>query len=320
MYHNSKNYIDFLYHFKNKDVVLFAGNGINGKGLIPSWNDLIIDLLRIAIDERLSINRNKEERDRLLNIFKENKGKRDWTAYEKVGLVKRLLKDQYAQTVKKYLYKNIYGEKIKTILNEGAYLKSIVEFCKTNRVKAIVNYNFDDLLDQALRKEGIDITVIYGKKQEREGSGGLPVYHVHGILPFNDEPLNENANDIILCLEEYFQSMIEPYNWQTATQLHLLRNNPCLFLGASLADLNMLRILSAARHYMKAWKGEIFTLMCEDDFFDDNDKENYPEEEQNDIIQLWATLLDEEGVRVIISGSDYNSLHPFINNELNKKE
>ena len=49
-------------------------------------------------------------------------------------------------------------------------------------VKAIINYNFDDLVEKVMRERGTRCTTISAPSRIREN--GLQCYHVHGVLPF----------------------------------------------------------------------------------------------------------------------------------------
>src|SRR5262249_30462644 len=68
-------------------------------------------------------------------------------------------------------------------------MKAIVRLARSERdtrgVQAIINYNFDDLVERCLSADNVRcVTVCSGKDKVPDGT--LPVYHVHGILRFKD--------------------------------------------------------------------------------------------------------------------------------------
>jgi hypothetical protein len=69
------------------------------------------------------------------------------------------------------------------------------------------------------------------------------IYHVHGYLPDPRRISASSLSSIVFAYDEYVDAFANTFSWQTSTQLHLLHKHPCLFVGASLNDWNMLRLL-----------------------------------------------------------------------------
>lgn len=75
----------------------------------------------------------------------------------------------------------------------------------------------------------------------------LGIYHVHGFIPQNKDGYNNLAQSLLVFSEEgYHKLMLEPYNWANMVQLNFMMNNTCIFIGLSMTDPNMRRLLEIA--------------------------------------------------------------------------
>ena len=91
----------------------------------------------------------------------------------------------------------------------------------------------------------------------------LNIYHVHGYLPSEHEKRTKNPN-LIFSEEDYHRVYRDSYSWSNLVQLSALRENTCLFIGSSLTDPNLRRLLDAssrkgeeARHFAFLKRDEI---------------------------------------------------------------
>ncbi len=77
--------------------------------------------------------------------------------------------------------------------------------------------------------------------------GELGIYHVHGFLPQEKKEYDNLAKSLLVFSEEgYHKLMLEPYNWANISQLNYMINNTCVFIGLSMTDPNMRRLLEIA--------------------------------------------------------------------------
>ena len=126
-------------------------------------------------------------------------------------------------------------------------------------VKAIVNYNYDDILEERLRNDSVRcVTVLSG--EDKVGRGKLPSYHVHGVLPIrayveNREKLNEiRIGNFVFSEDEYHTEYADPYRWSNLTQIGLLGRSKGLFVGMSLQDPNHRRLIDVThKQYPEIW-------------------------------------------------------------------
>lgn len=109
-------------------------------------------------------------------------------------------------------------------------------------VQAVVNYNFDDLLEAELDTRGIAHRVVLGEG-EKPLRTELPVYHVHGFLPRGGQLSSLQKGALVLSEDAYHTQFADPYIWTNLVQLMLLRQSVCLFVGVSMTDPNHRRLL-----------------------------------------------------------------------------
>jgi hypothetical protein len=124
-------------------------------------------------------------------------------------------------------------------------------FLPNPRVHAVVTSNVDVLLRTYMRArygEWLLGTVESPRRTRRAGK--VPTYYMHGFLRYyarvrepGDEP-----SPCVFTEEEYFDFFNRPYSVFNYTMLYLLREYNCLFVGMSMQDLNIRRLL----HYSTA--------------------------------------------------------------------
>lgn len=70
-----------------------------------------------------------------------------------------------------------------------------------------------------------------------------PIYHVHGYVPRN----NYIRSKPILSEKDYHELYKEAFHWTNVEQLHALNRNTCIFIGLSMQDPNLRRLLDISR-------------------------------------------------------------------------
>lgn len=111
----------------------------------------------------------------------------------------------------------------------------------------IITYNYDNYLEPFLDYEFIPYNILYNEDCCVDEK--LNVYHPHGFFPYgtkkNSYPLLQKY--IVFSEEEYHNLYNDPYSWASILQYHLYRESLYLFVGCSLSDPNLRRILSATK-------------------------------------------------------------------------
>jgi hypothetical protein len=301
----------------NKPFALFLGAGINANFSHMMWKDLLNGLMKsaisiLALEEGFSA----KEKELVKTLFSEKENK--FSIYHKATLIKKVLGQNYFSYLQSYLYSNCNKEKIaQKIDQEDIFLVEIARFILRNRnIHSVVTYNYDNFLSETLKiliaknnpeYRQIKTNDIYRTIQQLSyDEDTLPIYHVHGFIPPSDSIIIEEAENIVLTVDEYFSNMIEPFSWQTNTQLFYLNNFNCLFLGVSLNDWNMMRALSYSGRYSKA--SNHFALFVNDSFDQGKKISTF-------MNRVRASIFEDLGIKPIYTETnDYKELSKIIKN------
>lgn len=218
---------------EEKNNALFLGAGVSSSAKMPSWKDLLKGLMGEV----------KRLNPSTLEAFKELSSHVLEECGDSYLIMARYLqiatgkeeKEQFSVLIQKHLYNDNYQSNLLTILSRIVQL---------DRVNEVITYNFDDVLEQNLSELGLvdsmDYTAI-SKDAEVKGHNTLPIYHVHGIIPKEGNP------DIVVFSEkEYHNRYTNAFHWSNVEQLHALTRMHCFFVGLSMNDPNLRRLLDAA--------------------------------------------------------------------------
>lgn len=217
------------------ELTLICGAGVSISAKIPSWNELLLDLIksmmkRISDDGTVSFaETSSEEYQKRLKSSSLVMGK-----YLKSNLGKDFLKE-----VRHSLYKN----------NPGSceLIDAIIDLARPQRdgkpLDSIITFNFDGLIEENLDANNLRYKAI-DSEGIRNAPDELPIYHVHGYLPRKGK-INP-ANGIVFSEDSYHTKFIDPFSWSNLIQLNKLNQSTCLFVGLSLNDPNLRRLLDVA--------------------------------------------------------------------------
>ncbi len=182
--------------------------------------------------------------------------------YDKpILMMARAIKDEFGDQLPLMVSRNLYrrrlalgeqGKFVGVLSARSRLVGSIIALARAERdvkgVQAIVNYNYDDTLDENLRREKVRcITVRSGR--DRVPLGALPCFHVHGVLPREEmrkrRPYRETdaIGNFVFSEDEYHAEYSDPYRWSNMTQMSLLGRYTGLFIGLSMEDPNIRRLI-----------------------------------------------------------------------------
>lgn len=219
--------------YNNGNLTLFCGAGISYDAGIPTWNTLLKSLLKAVYDGNEEI---PDIDTRLANLFQK---RINVSPLILAQYLKTLLGKKFTTTVRDVLYKEC-TDISKTI-------DSISELSRQKRnrkaLKAIISFNFDDLIEENLTKEKIDHKSIFSEG-ERYREEEIPIYHPHGFLPRSKTLTSKNQ--IVFSEDAYHSQFIDAFSWGNLVQLNHLNNSICIFIGISLTDPNMRRLLDVS--------------------------------------------------------------------------
>lgn len=295
--------------FVVNQLTLVCGAGISSDSSIPTWHDLLVSILNdIYSDHDPSNPDDMVSAEYLLSLMPESNlilGK----------YLRILLADDFEKVVQKHLYAN-YNQKrgldssANGSFTEGSFtedsstgfssadgnserqdltcrdeetpiLKAIAELAhpenSAGRLESIITFNFDDLIEKALANHDINCASIW-KEGQTCRPDQLPVFHVHGYLP-NQEELD--SPNLVFSEEAYHSQFNDPYSWANLTQLNAFSTDVCLFIGISLSDPDLRRLLDIiwrknhkCKHYIimkksdrKSKTDEIANMLFEQDAY-----------------------------------------------------
>ncbi len=223
--------------FKDDKLVLVLGAGISLDFGIPTWHSLLQKLMIHTLEK-------DNEKSNLYSIL-----------FNKIFTPNPLIAGRYLQNYFENnnssfenIVRDVIYEKAKKETN-SPLLEEIVKLCvapgKSPNLDSIITYNFDDILEYKLEKIEMDIPFksIYGNGMDVRNNE-LPIYHVHGFLPQNKKLDKQNA--ITFGENNYHQQYSDIYSWNNIVQINKFRENTCLFIGSSLTDPNIRRLLDIA--------------------------------------------------------------------------
>jgi hypothetical protein len=216
-------------------LTLVCGAGASVEAGVPAWNDLLLVLLermmeRIAKDHSLDLGK------RAAKDFQRRHG----TSSLILGkYLKNTLGNDFSLEMRDALYK---GAPRKSKL-----IESIVTLSRPQRdgrpLDSIITFNFDCLIEENLDAGDIPNKAIFSEAVGHD-SNEIPVYHVHGYLP-RGGPIPAGS-ELVFSEDAYHGQFIDPFSWSNLIQLNKLTQNTCLFVGVSLTDPNMRRLLDVA--------------------------------------------------------------------------
>jgi len=216
-----KQQIPFLKELNSKDKLsIFLGAGISVSCGLPDWSALINSL--------------KEEVE-LQNVRFDDG--------EDIANVARSIFDYKFNSVVAYcLYKNelAISDSALAIANSG--------------VRNIVNFNFDDILEEIYQSECIDHVVVLSGEKFNLNNDHITIFHPHGYLGRFDSEYEHSESNIVLSKSDYESLYKNHYCLTNLIQLSMLMTKTVLFVGMSMTDPNIIRLLKKSREVgVRSW-------------------------------------------------------------------
>lgn len=229
-------------------LALFLGSGVSMSAGIPTWNMLLEkinesvfrEMKSNIVDGKLKNFQTNENEDSILANLLSRLG--DDSPIVNASFLQSALGSTAAMS--KEIRSALYGTRKKTF--SSATLKWLAKLCNhrgSYQIQGVVTFNYDDLLEQHLKDIPVTFMPIFKEEDEIEPDN-LPIYHVHGYLPQYNKL--HDSYPLVLTEQSYHNVYTEAYSWSNITQLLVLKENTCLFVGLSMNDPNMRRILDIA--------------------------------------------------------------------------
>lgn len=233
-------------------LALFLGAGASLAYGVPTWKDLVVELLfeQSAAAARLRGFQPAERRALaawlaeyfgydpvvLARVVKNEIGKRA----RRAGASAEEAEARFLESVRRRLWVDRRAPAGPTTLTAVADL--LERGVREGRIPGVVTFNFDDLLEQELARRGVEHAPVWNAR--RFARRGLPVFHPHGFLPEAGEvPADQ---DLVFSEDEYHDLTGSIFHWAATEITSLLRHATVLFLGLSMSDPNLRRLLDAS--------------------------------------------------------------------------
>lgn len=216
--------------FKNGQNAFILGAGVSIDAKLPSWEQLLKDILQETNNRYIK----KNNYTKLNDSF-------DRSSIVSAQFISNLEENSHQELNKiiKTILKRYYNPNVSSNL-----IKSIIEGIKTKNVCEILTYNYDDLIEAELDYTNISYYSVFGNN--RDVRKYLPIYHLHGFLPITLDRESIFPTPI-LTEEEYHKLYKQPYHWSNVTLLHALNTKTCFFIGLSMKDPNLRRLIDYYR-------------------------------------------------------------------------
>lgn len=224
-------------HLRNGELTLVCGAGVSAAAGTPTWQVLLNELLSSLIRRKLPDGPPApEDHKKLAQLYQEFFSP---SALVVAQYLKNGLGADFLETVRRALYEKSP--------QSSELLESIINMCRPQRarpsLKAIITFKFDDLIENSLDNNHIRHKAIFAEGQKANRSE-LPIYHVHGYLPRH--LALDHKHEIVFSEEAYHSQFIDPFSWSNMIQLNHFGQSVCLFVGLSMSDPNLRRLLDVA--------------------------------------------------------------------------
>jgi hypothetical protein len=246
--------------FERCDLVLYLGAGVSVESELPTWEHLVAAMYFSALTTDASHRAiTRAYPNYLLAIAKwyleQRRDAMDISArkirafYEREGRTRA-----FADDLRRTLYTAMLdpdghpaGDAARMLAGNRT-LQAVAELCShtvpgTRGVRAVVTYNYDDLLEIATR-DRVEVAPVW-KASTRSKAGCIPIYHVHGYIPLVGA--GSRPQELIFSEEQFNAAANDPYHWSNVVQLQYMSGSVGLAIGLSLTDRNLRRLLDVAR-------------------------------------------------------------------------
>ncbi len=233
----NRRYIRYIkMYLENKNINLFLGTGISLDFSADSWNrlsDNLVDYLNpVYIND--------------VNGVKKIIGNNN---YSNTLLVKNIFPN-YNKALYYCIYKKYTG-----IHSDNNTMRAVTSFISKYRNTNVITYNYDEFLEKDIRlgfKNFVAISTYDGgkyptldNKKNNESISKIEIKHVHGFIPYRENQWNSTMKKtIILNQLEYFSLYKSRSNWAYKIQYEALNKGVSLFVGSSLSDIFLVKILN----------------------------------------------------------------------------
>jgi SIR2-like protein len=251
---NASDLRGLRYAWRTRQLSLFLGAGVSIPYGLPSWNNLVLELLfeQAQTTRRLGgmwPHYRRAVASWMTDYFDYDPlvlarmVERDLRFKKRAGAASRAggRPELFLERLRTHMYANYRVPRGRTTLQ--AISELVAKGTKRSGVDAVVTFNFDDLLERELRQRRVPVCPV--TSSDRQHGAGLRVIHAHGYVP-RSGPLSRK--DIIFTEPDYHRLTESMFHWSLSEVVERLRKSTVLFIGLSMSDPNLRRLLDASRN------------------------------------------------------------------------
>jgi hypothetical protein len=258
---------------ENRQIGLILGAGVSKESKVPLYKGLAAGLVKRAYKELLRRNAPREALDFILELSRS--GEEEKIDPEAVfQFVHEYIPEQrLLELIWKVIYKKVpppHKGRFKMVAastyTKNKTLDAIISFCsaspgspfasgatgrwETNqKVGGILTTNYDNLVEGSFnskyRKLLLKPVPLEGARETIEGKRVIPVYHMHGYFNYQKSPDKRDLEKLgmVIAEEDYYQTFYNLLGFSNVVAMSFMRRFPCIFIGCSMVDRNIRRIL-----------------------------------------------------------------------------
>jgi hypothetical protein len=231
-----------------------AGAGVSTSAGIPAWTQLLKNIASIYFThwQFMCENKGQSTLDPPKNISIAFWESFMWSDNSQ-HLAKALVDDNDPLTVAQMILSRVAKNNHQYLIRKALYgdessivpsplMRTIANLCPKQNFSAVVSYNYDDVLEQALVESSVSVSPIW-EPSMIPSENSTPLFYPHGYLKQGGGPIVP----IVLAEDDYHAYSTEGYNWRNLMQLRQLSTSCCVFVGFSMTDPQVRRLLWVAK-------------------------------------------------------------------------
>lgn len=223
---------EILPALKNGRLSVFLGAGVSYASGFPTWAQLIDRLAATLLTPEL------QAAFRLLS------------QHGSPLIMARFLRSQMGSDVlfAHRIHTALYGPEV-DYARENHTLAFVVQLiaaaAETGAPLSLFTYNFDDLVEATLlsKHPSIAFDTLLDECMAHRSRAAVRIHHVHGYLPRTPDGDPEEWPEPVLAEHGFNALMSDASAWPNQVQAKALAYDDCLFVGVSMADPNLRRLL-----------------------------------------------------------------------------
>ena len=204
-------------HLFDGTLVLFIGAGVSIGLQLPGWLDLVNAVRETAGYNRLDKDARADDLHEACDEVRYKLGEKKF-----FDIVKKTLYKDPPDRIRERLYKN----KLLTALT------AMLVSSKRGRIREVVSFNFDSMLQWYLSLFGFTVQTIT-KLPALVGSEDVRIYHPHGFLPHEEMSHLHDSDFLTIGLDSIDSRIGKPGDLWFERTRQLMHSGMCLFIGLS---------------------------------------------------------------------------------------